>query len=45
MNAHMDYTLKHTRNYTNTTHDQLIQSYAYLFFQVLECFSKKEETN
>ena len=24
MNAHMDYTLKHTRNYTNTTHDIII---------------------
>ena len=41
MNAHMDYTLKHTRNYTNTTHDQLIQGYAYLFFKCWSAFQKR----
>lgn len=43
MNAHMDNTLKHTRNYTNTTHDQLIQSYAYLFFKCWSAFQKKRK--
>ena len=43
MNAHMDYTLKHTRNYTNTTHDQLIQSYAHLFFKCWSAFQNKRK--
>ena len=43
MNAHIDYTLTHTRNYTNTTHDQLIQSYAYLFFKCWSAFQKKRK--